>query len=276
MKTVLITGANAGLGLATATALAKRNVNLILHCRTETTGRPTVEAIQRVNPTISVDLITADLTDLVAVRQAAEVVKSRHTRIDVLINNAGYSPTQIEFVNGIEKSFFANHVGHFVFTNALLPLLENHTDDPARLIMLSSSAYMAGQKARFFRRIENLSPLLAYCDGKLANLLFAQEAARRWTDRHIRAYSVHPGVVNTNFGSNMSGLGEVALRLMRPFMRSPEQGAETSVYLASAPLSSIGEANNGAYFANLRPQPTRNRDITQANGEWLWAMSDDL
>ncbi len=273
MKTALITGANAGLGLATAKALARRGFNLILLCRTESTGKPAVEAIQQINPAVSVDLVTADLTDLAAVRRAAEAVRSRHNRIDVLLNNAGYSPSKIEFVNDIEKSFFANHIGHFVLTNALLPLLENHADEPARIISLSSAAYMGGRKERFFRRIENLSTLFAYCDGKLANLLFAREAAKRFAGQNIRAYSVHPGVVRTNFGGDMPGIGQLVIGLMRPFMRTPEQGAETSIYLASAAPDRIGEANNGAYFADYRPQTTHNRDITDANAAWLWEQS---
>jgi retinol dehydrogenase 12 len=276
MKTALITGANAGLGLATATALAKRGFNLILLCRSEAKGRPAVEAVQRANPAVAVELVTADLTDLAAVRRAAETVKSRHARIDVLVNNAGYSPTKIEFVQDIEKSFFANHVGHFVLTMALLPLLEHHADEPARIIALSSSAYQGGKAERFFRRIERLSPLFAYCDGKLANLLFAQEAARRLAGQNIRAYSVHPGVVRTNFGSDMSGIGAIALRLLQPFMKTAEQGAETSVFLASAPAGRIGDANNGAYFADLKPRSVRHPDVTEAGAARLWTKTETV
>jgi retinol dehydrogenase 12 len=276
MKTALITGANSGLGLATAKALAVRGFDLILLCRNEAKGRPAVEAVQRANPAVSVDLVTADLTDLDSVRRAAETVKSRHARIDVLINNAGYSPTKIEFVDGIEKSFFANHIGHFVLTQRLLPVLENHIDESARIISLSSSAYQGGKKSRFFRRIDDLLPLWAYCDGKLANLLFAKEAAKRFSRQNIRAYSVHPGVVRTNFGSDITGIGGVALGLMRPFLRSPEKGAETTVYLASAPLPRIGDAHNGGYFADLKPQTPHNSDITGANAAALWTMSESF
>jgi retinol dehydrogenase 12 len=273
MKTALVTGANVGIGLATAKALAVRGFNLVLLCRTEEKGRPAVEAVQRANPAVSVELVLADLTDRDSLRRAADAVTANHERLDVLVNNAGYTPASIEFTDGVETSFYANHIGHFILTQHLLPLLQNHTDEPARIVSLSSSAYQGGRKDRFFRRIDNLATLFAYCDGKLANLLFAREAARRFADLNIRAYSAHPGVVSTNFGSDMGGLGKIVIGVMRPFMRTPERGAETSIFLASAPLKHIGERNNGGYFADVKPQMPKNRDITDANAAWLWEKS---
>ena len=281
-KTALITGANSGLGLATAKALALRSFDLILLCRNEQKGRVAKADIQKANPAVGVDLFLADLTDAEAIRQAAAQIRAKYPKLDVLINNAGYSPARIEFTEddnpgqeSLEKSFYANHIGHFILTHHLLDALRTagaETGD-ARVIALSSGAYALGRKARFFRRIEKLSPTFAYADGKLANLLFAKALAKQVDGQGITAYSAHPGVVSTNFGSDSGGLFKVALSAIRPFMRSPEKGAQTTVFLASAPLKSIGERNNGGYFADSQPKAVHNRDASETNADWLWEKS---
>lgn len=281
MKTALITGANAGLGLATAKALAQRNFNLILLCRDEQKGLKAKAEVQQANPAVGVELVLADLVDLDSVRAAAGYVIDHYDRLDVLINNAGYSPQKIEFITsekatqGIEKSFFANHIGHFVLTYHLLPLLRRtaaQTGD-VRVINLSSGAYRLGRKEHFFRRIDTLSTLQAYCDGKLANLLFAKGLALKEAGTGITAYAVHPGVVRTNFGNDALGFMQVMLSLARPFMQTPEKGAKTSVFLASAPLNAIGERNNGGYFQDSKPKAVVHRDISDTNADWLWEKS---
>jgi NAD(P)-dependent dehydrogenase (short-subunit alcohol dehydrogenase family) len=273
LKTALITGANSGLGLATAHALARKSFDLILLCRDEQKGRQAQAIIQQSIPVARVDVVVADLSDLDSVRGAAAKINQVYSRLDVLINNAGYTPAHIEFTpDGIEKSFYASHIGHFVLTYHLLELLKKTAADmgDGRIINLSSALHNAGRKARFFRRIDTLSTWAAYGDDKLANVLFAKATARRLAGTGITAYSVHPGVVRTNFGSDTTGLSGKLLQLASPFMRSPEKGAQTSVFLASAPMKSIGEGNNGSYFADSRPVPTRNADITDDNADWLW------
>jgi len=272
IKTALVTGANSGLGLATAKALAQRSFDLILVCRSEDRGKKAQAAVQQANPAVKVDLFLADLADPESVREVARAIRSAYDRIDVLINNAGYTPSSLEFVDGVEKSFFASHVGHFILTNHLMDSLQaaGATTGDARIINLSSAAYIGGRTARFFRQLDNLSPLLAYCDDKLANLLFAKELAKRTAGQGITAYSAHPGAVKTNFGSDTLGIVGNVLMLARPFMRTSEKGAQTTVFLASAPLKSIGVSNNGGYFADSAPKRTRNRDITDEKAAWLW------
>lgn len=272
-KTALITGANSGLGLATAKALAQRSFDLILLCRNEQKGRDAQADIQKANPAVTVDFFTADLADLDSVRRAAGQVSAKYPKLDVLINNAGYTPDRIEFVDGVEKSFYASHVGHFVLTTLLLDSLKKAGADangPARVISLSSAAYLGGSASRFFRKIDDLSPTIAYCDDKLANLLFARELARRTAGQGIMSYSVHPGAVRTNFGAGTSGLLGKVFSLAGPLMRTPEKGAQTTVFLASASLKSIGERNNGGYFADSVPKSTYNRDINDEKAAWLW------
>lgn len=276
IKTALITGANSGLGLATAKALAKRSFDLILLCRNEQKGRDAQVAIQTSSPGVRVDVVIVDLADLDSVRREAKKINEEYQRLDVLINNAGYTPSTIEFTpDGIEKSFYASHIGHFVLTWHLLNLLKKtaaQTGD-VRIINLSSALHSAGRKARFFRRIDTLSSWSAYGDDKLANVLFTKAAARQLAGTGITSYSVHPGVVRTNFGGDTPGFVGKLVRLASPFMRSPEKGAETSVFLASAPLKAIGERNNGAYFTDSQPKITRNADVTDENAAWLWEKS---
>lgn len=272
-KTALITGANSGLGLATARALAQRSFDLILLCRSEQKGRDAQADIQKANPAVTVDFFVADLADLDSVRRAATQITAEYPKLDVLINNAGYTPARIEFVDSIEKSFYASHIGHFVLTNLLLDSLKKAGADvgnPARVISLSSAAYLGGRASRFFRKIDNLSPTFAYCDDKLANLLFARELARRTAGQGIVSYSVHPGAVRTNFAADTPGFLGKVFSLAGPLMRTPERGAETTVFLASAPLKSIGERNNGGYFADSSPKNTRNRDVNDEKAAWLW------
>ncbi|MCK8492955.1 MULTISPECIES: SDR family oxidoreductase [Spirosoma] len=276
IKTALITGANAGIGLATARALAQRSFDLVLLCRNEQKGKEAQAEVRKANPAVRVDLLTVDLANAESVRQTAEKIKQDYKRLDVLINNAGYTPATIEFTpDGIEKSFYASHIGHFVLTYHLLDLLKQTASETGdvRIISLSSGAHVMGQKARFFRHIDNLSTWKAYGDDKLANLLFARAAAKQLTGTGITSYSVHPGAVRTNFGSDTSGVIGQVFRLARPLMRTPEEGAQTSVFLASAPLKLIGEQNNGAYFVDSQPKKPANRDVNDQNADWLWERS---
>lgn len=273
MKTALITGANAGIGLATAKALATRGFNLVLVCRNAKKGQEAQAAVQKANPAVSIELLLADLADLESVRAVAGQVSQKYDRLDVLLNNAGYAPVKLEFTSeNVEKSFFASHVGHFVLTRELMPLLQKTagaTGD-VRVITLSSAGHAFGSASRFFKQDSKLSVMQAYCDDKLANLLFARELATRTAGTGITSYSVHPGAVRTNFGADTPGLLGKLLALAAPLMLTPERGAETSVFLASAPLKSIGERNNGGYFAKMRPAKPQNRDATDQNARALW------
>lgn len=275
-KIALITGANSGIGLATAKALARQSFDLILLCRNKQKGLAAQQEIKQTAPGTHVELLETDLGNAESIRQAADFIKTHYTHLDVLIANAGYSPTQLEFTpDGIEQSFYDSHIGHFRLVYYLTDLLRKtaaQTGD-VRIISLSSAAHMMGQKARFFRHIDNLSLLSAYGDDKLANLLFAKGVAHQFAGTGIRAYSVHPGVVRTNFGAGLQGLMGVALKLASPFMRSPEKGAQTSIFLATAPLQAIGEQHNGAYFVDSKPKTTRNPDVTDANANWLWEQT---
>ncbi|GAB2555345.1 SDR family NAD(P)-dependent oxidoreductase [Spirosoma aerophilum] len=276
MKTALITGANVGIGLATAKALARKGFNLILVCRNEQKGQEAMATLKRINPAVTVELLIADLTNVDSIKRAAEQVNKTHQKLDVLINNAGYSPDRIEFVGTVEKSFFANHIGHFVLTYYLMDLLKAAGE--ARIINLSSAAYALGKASRFLQYDKKISIMSAYGDGKLANILFTKELAKRYADAGITAYAVHPGVVNTGFGSNFTGALGFMMNLARPFMRSPERGAETSIFLATAPLSEVTKRNgnaggSGGFFADSAPKAIKHNDVTSKQAADLWEKS---
>ena len=216
----------------------------------------------------------ADLSDLESVRKAAAKVRDSHKSLDRLINNAGYSATEIKFTEaGYEQSFVANHLGHFVLTNELMPLLE--AAEEARVISVSSAAHSLGKAARFFlKRNTKLSLVQSYGDGKLANILFTKTLAKRAAGTTVTAYSLHPGVVNSNFGGDFTGLFKWGWALMKAFAISVEEGAQTSIYLATTPIQNIKHLNGG-YFDKSRPKNTRNADVSEANADLLWKMSEE-
>ncbi|PMD98637.1 short-chain dehydrogenase [Siphonobacter sp. BAB-5405] len=269
--TALITGANSGLGLATAQALARQNFDLIFLVRSREKGEWARQQVLQQSPQARVELFFADLTNLAALRQAAEAIQKRYDRIDRLINNAGYAPASIEYTpEGYERSFIANHLGHFVLTFELFDLLR--ASGEARIINVSSAAHALGKARRFF--VKNNTALniwTTYGDGKLANILFTQELARRLEGQPITAYALHPGVVNSQFGQNFLGSWKVGFGLLRPFMITPEEGARTAVYLSTA---SVPESYNGKYFSKSRPTRILSTDANAYNGQLLWKLSE--
>lgn len=271
-KIALITGANSGVGLATAKGLAAVGFDLILLVRSLAKAKATQDAILQRFPNTKVDYEIADLEDIDSVKKAALNIKKRYIKINRIINNAGYSPDVIAFIkDGYEKSFVANHLGHFVLTVNLLDLVE--ASGEGRIISVSSAAHALGKVSRFFvKNNKNLSVWKAYGDGKLANILFTKALAKRLAGKPILAFSLHPGVVGTNFGGNFTGFSGFLMSLAKPFMISSEEGAETSIFLATTPLENI-KRDSGKYFAKCKVKSTSSNDITTDNADWLWEKS---
>lgn len=274
-KIALITGANSGVGLATAKELAAVGFDLILLVRSLAKAKATQEAILQRFPNTKIDYEIADLEDMDAVKKATESIKKRYIKIDRIINNAGYSPDVIAFTKeGYEKSFVANHLGHFALTVNLLDLVE--ASGEGRIISVSSTAHALGKVSRFLvKNDKNLSAFKAYGDGKLANILFTKGLAKRLTGKPILAFSLHPGLVGTNFGGNFTGFSSILMNLAKPFMISSEEGAETSIFLATTPLENI-KRDNGKYFAKCKVKSTSSNDITTDNADWLWEKSLEI
>ena len=271
-KIALITGANLGVGLATAKGLAAAGFDLILLVRSEAKAKATEEAILQRFPDIKIDHEIADLEDIDSVKLAVQHIIKRYAKIDRIINNAGYSPDVIAFTkDGYEKSFVANHLGHFALTINLLDLVE--ASGEGRIINVSSAAHGLGKVSRFLiKNDKNLTAFKAYGDGKLANILFTKGLAKRLAGKSILSFSLHPGVVGTNFGGNFTGLSSFLVKLAKPFMISSEEGAETSLFLATTPFENI-KRDNGKYFAKSKVKSTNSNDITTDNADLLWEKS---
>ncbi len=244
-KIVFITGGNAGIGKATATTLAKMGAEVIIACRDQAKGEAAVKAIQKSSGQEKVSLLQLDLADLSSVKKAATEFSTRWPRLDVLINNAGiYSSTYFSTVDGFEAQFGVNHLGHYLLSLLLVPAL-GAAPEP-RVINVSSIAYLSGKLD--FRRLREWPGIYrgmdAYAQSKLANVLFTREFARRFPSMSCNC--LHPGVVRTNIAMKKGNfIVRLVWRLYNPFMISEEQGAQTSIFLASAP-----EAANvtGRYF----------------------------
>jgi retinol dehydrogenase 12 len=266
----LITGANSGIGLETAKALAKQNFDLILIVRSQAKANETVKLIQQVNPQTQIDSFIADLSDLAAVKSVATAISQKYPVIDRLICNAGFGPDIVEVhPSGLELSLVANHLGHFVLVNALMPNVEAAED--GRVINVASSAYKLGKAERMFQKNNTaLSALQAYGDSKLANVLFTIALSKRL--KKATTFSLHPGVINSNFGSNYTGFFRVMAAIMRPFMITPEKGAATTIYLATTPLANIKQSN-GMFFDKSKLVVINSKEVTAEYAEMLWTKS---
>ena len=270
-KTVVITGANSGIGHATAQQLASKGYNIVTICRKKAEGEWTASDLQKANPSIVAENFTVDLSNLEEIRKTALLIRAKYPVIDRLINNAGYYPPSIEYVDGIEKSFLASHLGHMLLTELLLPSLKQSTE--ARVINVSSALHMNGSVSRFFKQPSDHNPSKAYGDDKLANILFVMALAKELPS-NITTYSLHPGVVNTNFANTVTGGLKILITLFSVFFITPEKGAATSVYLADESIDKL-KPFNGGYFEKQKPAATKNKDISDSNAATLWNKSKE-
>ncbi|TGE28382.1 SDR family oxidoreductase [Hymenobacter metallicola] len=274
-KTVLITGASGGIGQITARELARRGAHLVLVCRNPERAEQTRALIQEASPQSAPDILLCDLSVLAEVRVLAAEVLRRYDTLDVLINNAGIMPGALTITNeGHELSWVTNHLAPFLLTNLLLPRLE--AAGQARIINVASEAHWLGEiePAQNFRNDrEKYSPFTAYCDSKLANILFTNELAHRLDLTGITANSLHPGIVDTGLvHPGSSRLLKLLWLLARPLMVTAEAGAQTSIFLATDPkVATI----SGRYFKNNKPARTSSTAQNRAEASRLWRISEE-
>jgi NAD(P)-dependent dehydrogenase (short-subunit alcohol dehydrogenase family) len=272
-KTVLITGANQGIGKAAATSLGKLGAQLVLVCRNADRGCAAVAEIEREGAR-GVELLVGDMTSQADIRRVASEFLAKHNRLDVLLNNAGaFVPTRRTTVDGIEETFALNHLGYFLLTSLLIDTLK--ASAPSRIVNVSSEAHrrakMGWDDLQF--KSSGYSAMGAYGQSKLANILFTRSLARRLEGSRVTANSLHPGVVASGFGTTYGGPVAALFKVAHLFMISPEEGARTSVYLASSPEV---EGVTGKYFDKCKERwPSR---AAQEDGapERLWSISEEL
>ena len=272
-KTVLVTGATGGIGRATAMGLAAMGANLAItgrdRARTEGAAREIRAAGGR-----QVDLFVADLSSQSEVRRLANEMLQTYPRVDVLVNNVGgYWNTRHVTADGLERTFALNHLAPFLLTNLLLDRLKQSAR--ARVVTVASNAHATGQiDFDDLQGERSYSGSRAYNQSKLANILFTYELARRLQASAVTANALHPGVVNTSFGAeDPGGVQRLIIPFARPFMKTPSQGAATSIHLASAPDL---EQVTGRYFANSKPKRSSKRSDDEAVAARLWRVSADL
>jgi NAD(P)-dependent dehydrogenase (short-subunit alcohol dehydrogenase family) len=274
MPTCVITGANSGIGKITAESLAQKGFDVVMLCRNLGKAQPVQEVLQATYPAQTISLIECDLARLASVREAAQAVQQTVPQIDVLVNNAGlYLDKEQYSPDGYELTFATNHLGPFLLTTLLLDRLRQGQD--SRVITVSSEAHRFSGDFRLdeLAKPPSYSGIRAYGRSKLCNILFARELAERLMDDGITSNSLHPGAVNTNFGSAESSLTGLLFSALKPFFRSPEKGADTSIWLAASPEV---QHVTGLYFADRKPK-TPNKDAQ--NGFYqkkLWELSETM
>ena len=260
MKTILITGATDGIGLATAKALAKQGHVLVLHGRNEEKVLRASDAVRAVVPNATLHTVCADLGGLSAVASMAHDLATRLPRLDVLINNAGVYMTERKLSrDGFEMTLAVNHLAHFLLTDQLLPLLKKA--DTPRVVTVSSMVHSGGRiDFNNMNSEKKFDGYHAYANSKLANALFANELARR--EPWLTSNSLHPGVIGTKLlhaAFDMQGDATVA-------------GARTSVFLATSPeLENV----TGRYFDNCTEVAAAAQALDQQLAQRLWAWSED-
>jgi len=272
-KVCLITGANSGIGKATALGLATLNATIVMVARDKDKGEAAQLEVRTRSGNKDVDLMVADLSSQDSVRELAHDFKSRYKRLNVLVNNAGiFLPKRIVTVDGLEATFATNHLGHFLLTNLLLGLLK--TSSPSRIINLTSSAHR-GTEIDFedLQGEKRYSGYHAYSQSKLANVLFTYQLAKMLNGTGVTANCLHPGVVRTGFGKDQGGLMNILVRIASPFMMSPEKAAKAAIYLAS---SREVESVNGKHFSRGKEEKSSDQSYDAASAEKLWSVSAEL
>jgi NAD(P)-dependent dehydrogenase (short-subunit alcohol dehydrogenase family) len=268
-RTVLITGGTGGIGRATAMGLAAMGADLAITGRDASRTDAAAREIRAAGGG-KVDTFVADLSAQTQVRGLAEEVLDRCPRIDVLVNNVGgfWNTRQIT-ADGLERTFALNHLASFLLTNLLLDRLQQ--SPTARVVTVSSNAHRTGGIAFDDLQGErSYSGAQAYSQSKLANVLFTYELARRLQGTSVTANALHPGVVRTAFGAeDPASVQRFLVPFVRPFMKSPTQGAATSIHLASAPdLAHV----TGRYFADSKAKRSAEPSYDQATAARLWQV----
>ena len=279
-KTILITGATSGIGLATAYALAEKGASIVLAGRNEVRSQQAAIKIRQTTSNNRVDYILADLSSQADIRKMAQEYLRRYDQLDVLINNAGahFFKRQLS-QDHVEMTFAVNHLAPFLLTNLLLPqlLAAAHNTGEARVINVSSNGHFGGQldfSDLMFERRPYFFGWPAYKQSKLSNVLFSAELDRRLQGSQVRSFSLHPGLVPTNIFKLDDGILKSIVKIfVKRFGISEQAGALTSIYLASAPDVISG---GGKYFEKCRPVAADAASQDKEMSAHLWQISSTL
>jgi retinol dehydrogenase 12 len=272
-KIFLVTGATEGIGKTAAIHFAKRGATLVLVGRNKEKSEKVLAELTLHSSGNKISLLLGDMSSLADVRKVAAQFKEKHDRLDVLVNNAGAVFGKKELsVDGYEMTFALNHLGYFLLTQELLPLLEKTPG--SRIVSTSSGAHATGKVDTSYiaKREGKGAGFSAYADSKLANILFTRELSRRAKGVAVNCF--HPGFVYTGFGQSAGGFMAKAIKFAaKNFARTPEKGAETLVWLATNPEAA---ALQGEYCYDCKPIKSSARAKDDIAGQALWALSEKL
>jgi NAD(P)-dependent dehydrogenase (short-subunit alcohol dehydrogenase family) len=275
-KTVVVTGASSGIGLETAVSLAGLGARVLITARDAGRGTAALDTVKKRSGG-DCDLVLFDLADMSSVRRGAAEIIAKTDRIDVLVNNAGLVlSTRTETPDGFESTFAINHLGPFLLTQLLTDRIL--ASAPSRIVNVSSTAHTSARRGLDFDDLQSekgYRAMKVYGESKLANIYFTIELARRLDGRGVTANCLHPGLVKTGYGrdGDTKGYLAIGIRLAVLFMISPEQGALTSVYLASSPEV---EGVTGKYFVKCKQRSPSARARDAEAAKKLWEVSEKL
>jgi NAD(P)-dependent dehydrogenase (short-subunit alcohol dehydrogenase family) len=272
-KVCMVTGANSGIGKATAQGLANLGATVVVVCRSRERGKEALDEIKQKSGKEGVHLLVADLASQAAMRTLVEDFKREYSALDVLINNAGIIPRKrMVTVDGLETQFAVNHLAPFLLTNLLVDVLKSSA--PARVVTVASDMHRGAiidfddlQSARSYR------PLRVYSRTKLANVLFTYELARKLEGTEVTANCLHPGVVATKLLADGMGLPRALKSTTKLIGSGPEKGAKTSIYLATSPEV---EGVSGKYFVKQKPVESSKISYDESLAGRLWKRSAEL
>lgn len=273
-KICIVTGSNSGIGKVTALEIAKMGATVIMVSRDRNKGEKALEEVRNLSGNKDVELMLCDFASQKSIRKFAEEFKSKYQKLHILVNNAGLILTEKTITeDGIESTFAINHIGYFLLTELLLDVIREST--PARIVNVSSDAHKTGHidfdDINFERK--KYSSIGAYCNSKLANILFTRELAKRLKGTKITVNCLHPGVISSNFGSNTSGILGFLVKIAKPFFTTVEKGAETQIYLATSPQV---DDVTGEYFSKKKVAYTTSEANNEGIAKKLWDVSNEM
>ncbi|MFT4595691.1 MAG: NAD(P)-dependent dehydrogenase (short-subunit alcohol dehydrogenase family), partial [Psychroserpens sp.] len=275
-KTVVITGGNAGIGKATAIALAKKGAEIVITSRSDDKAKAVIAEIKTASGNEVISYVLVDLSSQKSVRKVAEELKIKCPKIDVLINNAGCYVSDLQLnVDGLEMQFATNHIGHFLLTNLILDNVK--AAGKARIINLSSIAHKSTRELKLddinYEK-EEYGGWKAYSRSKYCNILFTKELAKRLEKDGITVNAVHPGGVRTEIAEkNANWYTKLGWLLGKPFMITLEKGAATSIHLASSPNA---EGITGHYWVRSKQEWSNKPSQDETNWLALWKKSEEI